>query len=464
MSLSAVAEKETPPRPVVTSVRTKAERALVEQFSPVESALPGGKTVQRIRRAAIAAFMEQGLPHRRNEEWKYTDLRNMLKEPARPAVPSRLRAATVLTKAAIDDALGSLAALDAHRIVFIDGAFDRSLSTVKTFEAGMHFKPLAESLAEDTGWLIDHIEAAASQGSVVALNTAYMTDGATLRIDAGTAMAKPMLFVFVRTSAEAQAVTVRNYVRFDDKASGTVVEAHVALPGAAEADHSNTLTSFAAGNGAVVTYVKLVTERDAGVHLATLEARLGKGANFRPFQMTAGGGIVRNDIAVTYGGEGGKLDLSGVFLGRNSNHIDTTLVVDHAVPRCESRELFKGVLDGTARGIFQGKIIVRPDAQKTDGKQMAQALMLSPDAEFDSKPELEIYADDVVCGHGSTAAEIDEDMLFYCRSRGIPPDLARALLIESFIGQALERVEHDAIRECLTDRAKEWLAGLRSGA
>ena len=151
----------------------------------------------------------------------------------------------------------------------------------------------------------------------------------------------------------------------------------------------------------------------------------------------------------TFKGEGAKLDISGLFLGRGTEHIDTTLVVDHAVPGCESRELFKGVLADRARGVFQGKVIVRPDAQKTDGKQMAQALMLSEDAEFDSKPELEIYADDVVCGHGSTAAEIDEDMLFYLRSRGIPLEEARALLIESFIGEAIDKVEDERLREAL---------------
>ena len=134
----------------------------------------------------------------------------------------------------------------------------------------------------------------------------------------------------------------------------------------------------------------------------------------------------------------------------DNEHVDTTLVVDHAVPHCESRELFKGVLDDRGRGVFQGKIIVRPDAQKTDGKQMAQALMLSPDAEFDSKPELEIYADDVVCGHGTTSAELDGDLLFYCMSRGIPENEARALLIESFVGEALDKVEHDGLRAALS--------------
>jgi Fe-S cluster assembly protein SufD len=144
-------------------------------------------------------------------------------------------------------------------------------------------------------------------------------------------------------------------------------------------------------------------------------------------------------------------------MARANEHIDTTLVVDHAVPACESRELFKGVLDGHGRGVFQGKIIVQPDAQKTDGKQMSQALMLSEDAEFDSKPELEIFADDVVCGHGTTSAELDPDMLFYCRSRGIPESEARALMIESFIGEAIDKVENPELHTALMRFAMDWL-------
>ena len=189
-------------------------------------------------------------------------------------------------------------------------------------------------------------------------------------------------------------------------------------------------------------------------------ATLGKAATYHAFQLTAASALVRNNLFVTFKGEGAKLDISGSFLGRGAEHIDTTLVVDHAVPRCESRELFKGVLADHAHGIFQGKVIVRPDAQKSDGKQMAQVLMLSQDAEFDSKPELEIHADDVVCGHGSTAAEIDEDLLFYMRSRGIPFAEARALLIESFIGEAIDKVEDERLRAALAGIATRRLAGL----
>ena len=169
---------------------------------------------------------------------------------------------------------------------------------------------------------------------------------------------------------------------------------------------------------------------------------------------------MRNSLFALFQGEGSKVDISGAFLGHGNEHIDTTLVVDHAVPRCESRELFKGVLADRSRGVFQGKVIVRPNAQKTDGKQMAQALMLSEDAEFDSKPELEILADDVVCGHGSTAAQLDDGMLFYLRARGIPLPEARALLIESFVGEAFDKLDDERLREALSAMAISRLAGL----
>jgi Fe-S cluster assembly protein SufD len=187
---------------------------------------------------------------------------------------------------------------------------------------------------------------------------------------------------------------------------------------------------------------------------------LAAGSNYRAFQLTAATGLVRNSVALTFRGEDAKADISGCFLGREAEHIDTTLVIDHAAAACESRELFKGVLADKARGVFQGKVIVRPAAQKTDGKQMAQVLMLSEDAEFDSKPELEINADDVVCGHGSTCADIDEDLLFYFRARGIAAEEARALLIESFIGEAIDKVADEVLRPALMAMARRRLAGM----
>jgi Fe-S cluster assembly protein SufD len=233
----------------------------------------------------------------------------------------------------------------------------------------------------------------------------------------------------------------------------------MALRGAAPGQ-ANTLSDVVIGDGARLTHIKCTLAGETGSHLATWLTTLGQGSAYHAFQLTASTGLVRNTLFAAFKGEAAKLDISGAFLGRASEHIDTTLVVDHAVPGCESRELFKGVLADRAHGVFQGKVIVRPHAQKSDGKQMAQVLMLSPDAEFDSKPELEIHADDVVCGHGSTAAEIDEDLLFYLRARGIPAAEARALLVESFIGEAIDKVEDERLRAALSEIAKRRLAGV----
>ena len=198
-------------------------------------------------------------------------------------------------------------------------------------------------------------------------------------------------------------------------------------------------------------------DRDDAFHLSTWLVELGADARYDAFQFSTGASLTRNQVYLCFAGEGSAADISGAFLLRARQHCDTTLLVEHRVPRCTSRELFKGVLDGEARGVFQGKIIVSPGAQKTDGKQMAGALLLSETAEFDSKPELEIFADDVVCGHGSTSGQIDEELLFYLEARGIPESQARALLIQAFVGEALEKVEDETLREALGHASADWL-------
>lgn len=434
-------------------MKTKAEQAFTESFDAIAGQLPGSAAVRELRRRAIGTFAALGLPHRRIEEWKYTDLRSLLKDAfapavAKPAVPS---------EADLQAALGPLAALDAYKVVVVDGAYSAQLSAEQMPE-GLSVGPLSQALAQSTDKAGESlVRMKRDNDAIEALNTAFATDGAVVRIADGAALDKPLLLVFARSGGERKAVTTRNVVTVGKAARVTLVEAFVALTGAAEEGQSNAATEIVIGEGAAVTHVKAIAESGKAVHLGSASAEIGADAIYRAFQLTAGPGLARNQIFVEFTGEGGKLDCSGVFLGTGNQHIDTTLVVDHAVPHCESRELYKGVLDGHARGIFQGKVIVRPDAQKTDGKQMAQALMLSPDAEFDSKPELEIYADDVVCGHGSTSAEIEPDHVFYCRSRGIPEPEARALLIEAFVGEAMDKVEHEAVRDALMDTARAWL-------
>jgi Fe-S cluster assembly protein SufD len=448
-----------PARPPVT--KTKAELALAEGYAAIADALPGGEGARDVRERAIGRFEALGLPHRRIEAWKYTDLRNTLKEALPPAAGDE----TVVSEADVAAALGPLATIAADRAVFVNGAYRAELSKLASLKDILG-SPLSAALndksdkdAADLLRLQDR-----DDDAVLALNTAYVTDGAVVAIAKKAKLAKPLLLVFVRAGDVPHLVATRNVVSVGDGAEATIIEAYVSVPGAAANGQHNTATEIAVGKGATVTHIKCTVDAGEATHLANWLVDVGAGADYRGFQFTSGVALARNGLAVTFKGEDAKIDVSGVFLARKTQHIDTTMVVDHAVPACLSRELFKVVLEDEARGIFQGKVIVRPDAQKTDGKQMAQVLMLSPNAEFDSKPELEIYADDVVCGHGSTSADLDEGLLFYCRSRGIPEAEARALLIESFVGEALAKVEREDVRNALTEVARAWLADAAKGS
>jgi Fe-S cluster assembly protein SufD len=304
---------------------------------------------------------------------------------------------------------------------------------------------LEEAVSEVSGHVGD---------GVLALNTALFPDGAVLDIADGRAIETPIALIFGDTGGAGSTVVTRNAVRIGRGAKVVLVESHLA-PSAPR--QVNTATQLVIGYGAEVIHIKIVASREGSIHLGRTVAHLGKEAAYRPFTFISGDGVVRNDIAITFRGRHATFDLGAAKLVSRQGHADTTLVVDHAVPNCTSRELVKSVLADKARAVFQGKVIVRPDAQKTDGKQMAQALMLSPDAEFDSKPELEIYADDVVCGHGSTSAEIDPELVFYLRSRGIPLEEAQAILVESFVGEAIDKIEPEEIREAVRTSARQWL-------
>jgi len=436
----------------VVTTKNKVEQGFVEAFQNVAGKLVGG--LQQ-RKAAIARFEATGLPHRRIEEWKYTDLRNMLKEAFAPAVSEP----DALGESALQSALGPFAQVDANRIVFVDGQHQPSLDQLDGSDVSV--ANLSNQLASDSDTanaLLADSDTMFRGSSVVDLNTAFATDGSEVVILQGSKPAKPLLIVHVAKSPTPVTTTTRHKIACGAEAEASVVEIFVRAPGAADAGLINTVTEVSVGNGAHLSHLKCVSDVGDTSQLAHWHITIGANANYRAFHFTAGCGLARSDGLIQFRGEGSKLDFSGAFLGRNQDHIDNTLVIEHLVPHCESRELFKGVLDDQARGIFQGKVLVTPEAQKTDGKQMAQALMLSPDAEFDSKPELEIYADDVLCGHGSTSAELDDGLLFYLRSRGIPKDQARALLIESFVGEALECVEGDSVREALTELAGTWLA------
>ncbi|MFV0298563.1 MAG: Fe-S cluster assembly protein SufD [Hyphomicrobiaceae bacterium] len=439
----------------VAVMKTKAETALTENFASFADALPGGATVKEARAKALGRFAANGLPHRRIEEWKYTDLRGVMKD----ALPLAIADTTKTTIADVIVAMGALGRIEAPRFVLVNGAYRKELSNLGGLD-GVRVVPLAEALRGGDG--VNEIltlgEEDRGSDALLAVNSAYVTDGALIDVDAGAKPNEPLLIVHVRAGNTPQLAVGRHQIRVGEGADVTIVEMFVAVPGSVAEGQANMVSQVHVGTNAKVSHVKVTTDLGAVTHLANWLVDLDEDSTYRAFQYTAGVGLARNQVRATFKGEGAKLDISGAFLARQHEHIDTTVFVDHAVPHGESRELFKGVLDGEARGIVQGKVIVRRDAQKSDGKQMAQALMLSETAEFDSKPELEISADDVACGHGSTSAALDDDLLFYLRARGIPLKEARVLLIHSFIGEAIDKVENEAIGEALKGEAELWLA------
>ena len=439
-------------------MKTGAEQQLATQFEAAEARLPGSGWVRAARRKAFGQFVALGLPHRRLEAWKYTDLRVAMKEAAQPALPSPTKRVPDLAAA-----LGPLAALDCIQLVFVNGTFlSAEMRASQAPGKDYHIGPLSHVLGtEGYDWMKEHfgLDAPGAPGAgdaTLALNTAFVTDGAVLRVEDGAKIGLPIHVVFYSDGGDAGRTTTRSMIKIGDDASVTLIESHVG-PGDA-LRQSNNVTTLSVGRRATVSHIKLLGEGNNSLHTGTWMTDIGAGATYRAFQMTAGSGTARSQMFVRFDGEGATADLSGVMLARGNGHVDTTLIADHAVPGCTSRELFKSVLQDRARAIFQGKLLVRPDAQKSDAKQMAQGLLLSEDAEFISKPELEIYADDVACGHGSTSGQIDGDLLFYLRARGIPEPQARALLVTAFIGEALEAVQHEGVKEALSDIAARWLA------
>ncbi len=438
---------QTTIRPAVTP----AEQRFLDLYASVSEKLPGARSaaVRAWRDAARDAFMMQGVPHRRVEEWKYTDLRALMPE-VHPLGGLDSKAATDVS---VEAAIGkSLAHLDAYRAVFVGGCFRADLSTIQDAH-GVTFEPLRQIL-EDDGASAEAIEKLSlrQRDVIAALSTAFATDGAVLAVRPKARLEKPIHLIFISTDDKPALYALQHAISIGEGAEVSLIETH-------EAHGSQALshTRLAIGAGASVKHVRLAAS-EASKHLSSTAVTLAEGAHYEPLQMAVDGTLVRAEASIRFDGPNARCHYTGAMLLRAHSHADFTLVVDHAAPHCESRELVKAVLGGRSRGVFQGKVIVERGAQKTDGKQMANALLLSDDAEFDSKPELEIFADDVVCGHGSTAGQLDEDMMFYLRARGIPEVEARSLLIAAFVGEALDRIENEALRAALDEKVAAWLA------
>ncbi|MGE3829908.1 MAG: Fe-S cluster assembly protein SufD [Parvibaculaceae bacterium] len=369
------------------------------------------------------------LPHARMEDWRWTNLRTLIDKP----YPPRIEAAA--SPAEIERLLKSspFARIAGARIVFVNGRYDAAHSRF----AGLTLTPgLAPARAD---------------GPIVSLNKAFATEGVHLHLD-GTADT-PVEIVHIATAGEARTLATRNVIEIAANASATVIETHL---GAGEY-LTNAVSEIIVNEGARLDRIKIELEASDAIHLSHALVTLKGRATLRDFTLTSGARVNRQNGNYVFEGEGADARISGAYLLAGKQHADTRLVVEHRVPKCVSREMFKCVMDGNARGIFQGKVVVARDAQKTDGKQSSHALLLSDTAEFDAKPELEIFADDVVCGHGATSGDIDHNHLFYLRSRGIPEPTAKSMLIAAFVGEAFEHIDHDGIRAELERFAENWL-------
>ena len=431
----------------VRPIRTAAETALAANFAAAKASLPGADGVAALREEAFRRFEAGGLPSRRIEEWKYTDLRALMRE-ANPLAP--LPDAAARRWAAESAAL--LASIDARRIVFVDGSFVPELSDLSDLEPGLSIRSMASALeAGDTRVLTRIGPISPTADTAMALNTAFMRDGAVIDVAAGVALARPIHLVFVAARKEASAVFTRSLAMIGKGARAMLVESH---EGSSE-QQVNTAMELDVADEAHVDHVKITAA--GALHVSTMMAAVGAHSRFNEFLFTAGAAVVRNQIVVRFAGTGTIAGIRGASLLKGNQHADTTLLVDHVAEGCTSRETFKSVLDGESRGVFQGKIIVRPGAQKTDAKMATHALLLSDTAESDNKPELEIFADDVQCGHGATSGALDEDLLFYLRARGIAQPEAEALLIQAFVGEAVEGIEHAGLRDVLMEQVVKWL-------
>ena len=431
----------------IRPMKTAAETALAVTFAKARPALPGAAG---LRDAAFKRFDAAGLPHRRVEEWKYTDLRALMRD-AKPLAD----APDVAAKARARDAGALLASIEGRRIVFADGVFVPELSDLADLEPGLSIGSLAQALATGDADVTAQLGTVMPTDDIaVALNTAFMGDGAVIRVAAGATLARPLHLVFANTGDRPAAVFTRSLIVIEAGARAMLLESH---EGAGADYQVNTALELKVGDEAHVDHIKITGEGAGAVHVSSLMASIGARARFNEFLFTTGGTVVRNQLFVRFEGEGTVAGIRGATLLRDRQHVDTTIVADHAVGACTSREVFKTVLDDEARGIFQGKIVVRPKAQKTDARMATHALLLSETAEADNKPELEIFADDVQCGHGATSGDLDEDLLFYLRARGIPANEAEALLIQAFVGDAIEGIEHAGLREALMEAVDAWL-------
>jgi Fe-S cluster assembly protein SufD len=411
--------------------RTKAESALIDAFGERLTDLPGDGAVMVKRDNAIEQ-LKLGLPTRHIEAWHYTDLRRLLTSV--PAFDGTLRA----------DAIAPVVE-GSTVLTLANGVSSARLPEIE----GVSIQRLADKLTD--GSIAPALEPHGADDAIGALNAAFAADGYFVDIADGTELEAPIEIQNLQAGGQ---VHVRVPVRVGNNVKATLVEHHTGTDAGLVSSVGNLLV----GDDCEVLYLIVQDQPDGATHLGQFNAWIGRNSKLMLFVMNAGGKLVRQEIRVTTKGEGSDFQLRGINLLAGDTHTDVTMVLDHAVPHTGSRELVRNVVTGKARGVFQGRINVHQIAQKTDAKMACNTLLLSDDGEFSTKPELEIFADDVACGHGATVTEIDKNHLFYLMARGIDEKTARGLLVKAFLAEVIEELENEPIVDALEARLENWFA------
>lgn len=429
----------------------------LEEFSSLQQRTARQPQWLRAQREhAFGSFCDQGFPTTRDEDWRFTSVASIantafqIAQPASTNIPSR-----DLQPYALEDA--------ACRLVFVNGRFAAELSQLEHLPAGLVVSSLGASLLDEPGIAEDRfgLSGDAARDAFSSLNAAFFEDGAYIQISPGTVITAPLQLLFLSTSSGRPQVThPRNLIVVGNHAQISIVEEHVSLD--EEVSFTNEITDIVAGENSTVSHLLIERQNLQSFHVSTLRIRQERNSNVRSHSVLLGGSLVRNNVQPVLAGEGAECLINGLFLGSGKQHMDNHMMVEHASPHCASHQFYNGILGGHAHGVFHGRILVQKDAQKTDAKQTNRNLLLSDDAQIDTKPQLEIYADDVKCTHGATIGQIDENALFYLRSRGLDETSARDLLLLAFAGECLQRIDAEAVRKYVERLVRRSLQKLRS--
>jgi Fe-S cluster assembly protein SufD len=439
---------------------TRTLETYAEGFSRFEKEAVGRELpwLRSLRERGFARFSEAGFPTLRDEDWRFTNLAPIAQTPFRlarngRALPSSPQIARFLMPGA------------ACTLVFVDGRFAPALSSLGALPRGITVASLASELAKNPAAIEPHLGRYLDiqRDPFSALSTAFIEDGAFVHAAKNIAFEAPIQLLFVSTAHEFPAASYpRNVIVVEESAQATVVEDYVSLGGGKAL--CNTATELIAGDNSVVSHYMIEREDVQAFNISTLRIQQGRSADVASHSVLIGGALVRNNVHPVLSGEGGECLINGLFVGGDRQHLDNYMLVEHASPHCGSRQFYNGILSSHAHGVFHGRIIVHKDAQKTDAKQTNRNLLLSDTAQIDTKPQLEIYADDVKCTHGATIGQIEEDALFYLRSRGIDEASAHRLLLMAFANECVDRMKEGPARAHVETLIKDYVAEVTGSA